>query len=101
MKNLLLLLVILCGGCTSFHAQALRPDGTVFWEVKKIEADIPFLSRESSVEVTLGWLDEKTNTYFEGGVKQFNESDARRQSEFLEELLKAVTAVSAAKAGGM
>ena len=86
-------------GCTSFHAQVLRRDGTVLWNIKKIEADIPLLSRESSIDATLRWLDEETNTMYEANVKQFNASDAQIQADLTKAALAATVAALAAKGG--
>lgn len=87
MRTLTLSLIILATtACTSFTAEALRPDGTVAGRVH--ERGAPFISRESVWEIEYEWLDEKTNTLNRLSVKRNTAENAEAQAELADMLAR-------------
>ena len=76
--------IIYLTGCTSFHGQLLRSDGTVLWEIREMTA--PLISRNTALDVTLQWLDEETNTLYETRLRRYSDEQADAQARMADRI---------------
>ncbi len=77
----IVLLALAASGCTSFTAEALRPDGTVAGRIH--ERGAAFVSRESGFDIEYEWLDEGTNTLNRLKVTRSTEENAKAQADLV------------------